>query len=172
MNDETVLLRPVQKEVVNKKMLLERFEIHPNNFAMARAMVGDKSDNIEGIPGIGLKTVAKRFPFLADQESVTFEKLISFCQEMLEKKNIKVYQNVVENEDLLRRNYQMMQLYTPMLSIDAKKEILETITMAEPLFNRTEVIKMMTQDGFGEINFSELFQHFNKICVDSKALGS
>lgn len=172
MNDETVLLRPVQKEVVNKKVLLERFEIHPNNFAMARAMVGDKSDNIEGIPGIGLKTVAKRFPFLAEQESVTFEKLISFCQEMLEKKNIKVYQNVVENEDLLRRNYQMMQLYTPMLSIDAKKEILETITMAEPLFNRTEVIKMMTQDGFGEINFSELFQHFNKICVDSKALGS
>jgi 5'-3' exonuclease len=153
-------------------MLLERFEIHPNNFAMARAMVGDKSDNIEGIPGVGLKTVAKRFPFLATHESVTFEKIISFCQEMLEKKNIKVYQNVVENEDLLRRNYQMMQLYTPMLSIDAKKEILETITMAEPLFNRTEVIKMMTQDGFGEINFSELFQHFNKICVDSKALGS
>ena len=27
-------------------------------------------------------------------------------------------------------------------------------------------VKMMMQDGFGEINFIELFQHFNKMCLD------
>ena len=29
-------------------------------------MVGDESDNLEGVPGAGWKTVAKRFPILAE----------------------------------------------------------------------------------------------------------
>ena len=60
-----------------------------------------------------------------------------------------------------------MQLYAPMLSVDAKKEINETLEEPDLTFNKTHLIKMMIQDGFGEINFIELFQHFNKICVDN-----
>ena len=63
-----------------------------------------------------------------------------------------------------------MQLYTPILDIVSKKKIHETIKEAELSFNKTEVIKMMTQDGFGEINFNELFVHFNKIVIDNKTL--
>jgi 5'-3' exonuclease len=44
---------------------VEEYGIHPTNFAIARAMAGDKSDNIEGVAGIGLKTVSKNFPFLS-----------------------------------------------------------------------------------------------------------
>ncbi len=72
VDDKTVLYRPIQKEVLNKNTILEKFDIHPTNFAMARAMAGDKSDNIEGIPGLGLKTVSKRFPFFKDEETETF----------------------------------------------------------------------------------------------------
>ena len=61
----------------------------------------------------------------------------------------------------------MMQLYTPTLSIDAKKTIRQTLKHADLSFNKTELIKMMLKDGFGEINFSELFQHFNRISVDN-----
>ena len=35
-------------------------------------------------------------------------------------------------------------------------------------FNKTELLKMMLKDGFGEINFSELFQSFNRISVDNR----
>ena len=78
----------------------------------------------------------------------------------------KAYQKILENEDVLRRNYQMMQLYAPSLGIKAKNIIRETIRNSNLLFNKTELIKMMMQDGFGEINFIELFQHFNKMCLD------
>ena len=167
LNDTTVLIRPVQKEILNKNSILEKFQIHPNNFAMARAMAGDKSDNLEGVGSIGLKTVVRRFPFFANEKPVTFEEVLSHCREQLEEKNIKAYKSVIDNEKILRRNYDMMQLYAPSLSIVAKKEIQETLRDADPGFNRTEIIKMMTQDGFGEINFTELFRHFNKMCVDS-----
>ena len=60
-----------------------------------------------------------------------------------------------------------MQLAAPMLTIDAKKVINETLAGPDNSFNKTELIKMMIKDGFGEINFIELFQHLNKISVDS-----
>ena len=166
LDRKTVLYRPIQKQVLNQAAILEQFDIHPSNFAMARAMAGDKSDNLDGIDGVGLKTVSKRFPFFKNKEPVTFKKLLEHCKTAAGESKVKVYSKVLEQEDILRRNYQMMQLYTPSLSIEAKKIIRETVKNPDLTFNKTELIKMMIKDGFGEINFIELFQHFNKICLD------
>jgi len=168
LDDKTVLYRPIQKEILNKKDIVDKFSIHPTNFAMARAIAGDKSDNIDGIPGLGLKTISKRFPFLKEEKSATFDDLLSHCKEQIQESNIKAFESVLDHENTLKRNYQMMQLYAPMLSIDAKKTINETLKDPDMSFNKTEIIKMMIQDGFGEINFVELFQHFNKMSLDKR----
>ena len=47
------------EQVLNKNKVLEEYGIHPRNFAWARAIVGDKSDNLDGVKGLGLKTVSK-----------------------------------------------------------------------------------------------------------------
>jgi len=167
LDDNTVLYRPIQKEVLSKKTLIERFDVHPNNFAMARAMVGDKSDNLEGVGGIGLKTVSKRFSFFSGEESVTFDMVLDHCRQTLKDKSLKAFENILENEDILRRNYKMMQLYVPTMMINDKKLVNETMDDPDTSFNKTEVLRMMMKDGFGEINFSELFQHFNKMVIDA-----
>jgi 5'-3' exonuclease len=168
LNDKTVLYRPIQKEILNKKAIIEKFDIHPTNFAMARAMAGDKSDNIEGVQGLGLKTISKRFPFLREEKAATFSDIVSHCKKELEEKEIKAFRNILESESVLKRNYQMMQLYAPILSIDAKNIVNKTLKESDNTFNKTELIKMMIKDGFGEINFVELFQHLNKISLDKR----
>ena len=168
LDEKTVIYRPVQKQVLNMNNLLKDFNIHPNNFAIARAMVGDKSDNLEGVGGIGLATAYKRFPFLSREEPSTLTDILDHCKLQLKERKLKAYENVVGNSDILKRNYKMMQLYAPMLDITAKKVIHETIENVTFAFNKTETIKMMTQDGFGEINFHELFAFFNKIIVDQR----
>lgn len=168
LGDKTVLYRPVQKEILNKKSIVEKFDIHPTNFAMARAMAGDKSDNIEGIRGLGLKTISKCFPFLREEKTATFSDVLSHCKKELEKKDIRAFKNILESEDVLKLNYQIMQLYAPILSIGAKNLISKTLKDPDHTFNKTELIKMMIKDGFGEINFIELFQHLNKISLDRR----
>lgn len=169
-DEKTVIYRPVQKQVVNMNHLLKEYNIHPNNFALARAMVGDKSDNLEGVGGIGLATASKRFPFLTEGKPSTLTDVIDYSKEQLKEKKLKAYENLVSNSDILKRNYKMMQLYVPILDINSKKIIHETIQDAEAEFNKTNIIKMMTQDGFGEINFNELFSFFNKMVVDQKII--
>ena len=168
LDERTVLYRPIQKEVLNQNSIVEKFDIHPNNFAIARAMAGDKSDNIEGLGGMGLKTISKRFPFLKEEKEVTLSDLVEYSKSQLEERPLKAYQNVLEKKDILARNYKMMQLYAPILTIDTKKLVNDTLEDPDNSFNKTELLKMMIKDGFGEINFSELFQHLNKISVDNK----
>ena len=168
LDDKTVLYRPIQKEVLNESKIIEKFDIHPTNFALARAMAGDKSDNIEGVGRLGLKTIAKRFPMLKESQQVTIDDLLEHAQLKEQETNIKAYSRVVEKIDIVERNYKMMQLYTPILTIDAKKSIKETMSDPDLSFNKTQLLKMMLTDGFGEINFIELFQNFNRISLDNQ----
>ena len=114
LDDETVLLRPIQKKIYHKKTLIEEYGIHPTNFALARAIAGDKSDNLPGVPGAGLPTVAKRFPYLAEEKDYTTSDLVSTC--LHEDKPLKVHERIIENEKLIKDNYKIMQLYNPLVS--------------------------------------------------------
>ena len=160
------LYRPIQDTVLEQKNILEEYGIHPRNFALARALVGDKSDNLPGVGSIGLATVKKRFPFLSEERSYSLKEIIDYSANV--DTNLKAYQNVVENSDVLEKNYKMMQLYSPFLSPKAKKLTRDAVQDPEITFNKTEITKMMIQDGFGEYNWNSLFQIFNRIVLDNK----
>jgi|TARA_R110002020_G_scaffold441818_3_gene652852 DNA polymerase-1 len=163
LDDTTVLYRPVQKEILNKKAIVEKFNIHPTNFTLARAMAGDKSDNIEGIGGVGLKSAAKRFPFLKEEKSYSISHLVEYGKKMLEESDLKIYNSVVEQKELLAENYKIMQLYCSSASPSSERTIKEAINNYPLELNKTEMIKMMIQDGFAEISFDELFAHMRNI---------
>ncbi len=59
-NDDTILYRPVKEEVLNTNRIIEQYGIHPSNFCLVRAISGDKSDNIDGVQGAGIPTIAKK----------------------------------------------------------------------------------------------------------------
>ena len=56
-----------------------------------------------------------------------------------------------------------MQLYSPYISPKSSQHIKTTVENFKPLFNRTEVLKMMTIDGIHEFNWNSLFQKFRSI---------
>ena len=164
-DSETIIFRPTQKEVVSHVSLKEKFGISAENFALARAIVGDPSDNLDGIRGAGLKTVAKRFPFLSNSKSFTLNELLDYSKDQAEETNIKLYENVVSSEELLTRNYKMMQLYAPMLDITSKKDIGDVLSNADLSFNKTEFKAMMIGDGFGEYNWNELYSTSKRLSL-------
>jgi 5'-3' exonuclease len=165
-DNETVVFRPIQKEVINQKALVEQYGIHPKNFALARAVAGDKSDNLPGVGGVGLPTVSKRFPFLGENMSFGIDSLVIHAEE--NKGKVKAYDSVIEHQDLINENYRLMQLYTPSLSVQGKKKIDYALENFEPELAKTNVKAMMIEDGFGVVNFTDLFAAMNKIVADSK----
>jgi DNA polymerase-1 len=161
LDDKTILHRPIQKEYLNKNSIVEKFNIHPTNFALARAIVGDSSDNLPGVPRVGLPTVAKKFPFLKEEKTHYLDSILAECNKP--ENNQKVYTNILESKELIENNYDIMQLSSPMLSIQAKQGIDDTFEHYRPHYNQTEMRKLMIQDGVLTANTQDLDQRFNNI---------
>jgi DNA polymerase-1 len=163
LGEDTLLFRPTQKEVLNKNRILEKYKIHPNNFALARALVGDKSDNLKGVQGVGLSTVAKRFPFLSEEKEYYIDDLLEVASEEVEKSKLRVYGKILEAEDVVRLNYKIMQLGAPQISIQSKQKIQSTCENHVPEFNKTELVKLMIKDGMGQVSLHDLYQTFQRV---------
>ena len=161
LDDKTILHRPIQKEYLNKNGIVDKFGIHPTNFALARAIVGDSSDNLPGVPRVGMETVAKRFSFLKEERTYYLSDVIAECEKPENKQ--KVFTNILENEELIENNYDIMQLSSPMLSIQAKQGIDDTFEHYKPLYNQTEMRKLMLKDGVLTVTTVDLEQRFNSI---------
>jgi DNA polymerase-1 len=164
--DQTVLWRPTKDELLNTKRIIEQTGVHPTNMALARAIIGDASDNLPGVKGVGFGTVAKRLSFLRDEEAYTVDDVIEHCEDMLEESKLKVFNNIVESKELIEHNYKMMQLYAPQMSIQSKTFVKESIENFDFTFNKTGILKMMIDDGFGELNWEDLKTSLNKIISD------
>jgi len=165
--NQTVLWRPTKDELLNTKRIIEQTGVHPTNMALARAIIGDTSDNLPGVRGVGFGTVSKRLSFLSEEETHTIDGVIEHCEAMQEESKLKFYHNIVESRDLIEHNYKMMQLYSPQMSIQSKTFVKESIENFEFTFNKTGILKMMIDDGFGELNWEDLKTSLNKIISDS-----
>ena len=164
---KTIVYRPREKgkiELVRQKDLLENFGIHPINFVLARALEGDKSDNLRGVEGVGIKTVAKRFPFLAEEKEYMLQDIFEECEKNLGK--IKIYDKIIEEKDLILTNYNMMQLSSPNIPIQSLPVIRSAINEMEMSFNKTEVITMMIKDGFGAGNWDSLYSLMKRFSLE------
>jgi len=159
-DDKTVLVRPGKnEEVLNKNSVLEQYNIHPRNFAWARAITGDKSDNLEGVKGLGLATVAKRFSFLSENQDYTLKDIMTHAKNNNSK--IKAYQNVLDSEEIIASNYEIMQLYTSTISSQGANKLKYAIKNDGVDLNRSQIRKMLLKDGIGTLNIDDLMLMLN-----------
>jgi DNA polymerase I len=159
-DDQTVLIRPGKnEEILNKNKVLEQYDIHPRNFALARAIVGDKSDNLEGVKGLGLKTVSKRFSFLSENKDYVLSDILSHAKD--NKNKVKAFQKVLESEDIIASNYDIMQLYTSTISSQGVQKLKYAIQNDGVILNRTQIRTMLLRDGIATLNIDELMLMLN-----------
>jgi len=166
LDDETLLYRPVQKVILNKPRVIEEYNISPGNFTVARSIVGDKSDNLEGIRGAGLRTVYKRFPFLKENKTYTLEKIYDICQK--DDSGLKLYKSILENRELVETNYEMMNLTPPSISPQFCKDIDFVVENFKWEMNVTGLKTISIKDGFAFYDWSHHVAMMRKIIADHK----
>ena len=158
-------MRPAKKpwEILNTNRILEDLKIHPKNMALARAMVGDASDNLPGVPGIGFGRVAKFYPFLSRDEEYSAQDLFNATSNLLQEKKSKYLEAVLEHKDTIHENYRIMQLYQPSISYQRRQMINNCLTDRDKHFNLTGLKLMLSEDGFMSLKWEVLEQTMRRI---------
>ena len=115
-NGRIKIWSPTKKKMYDEDAVLNEYGISSHNFIWYRVIDGDKSDNIPGIKGLGLKTIQKKLPFLSENRIVEKDEVLN---------------ELPDSKDTIELNYKLMQLSDVDISGSTKTKIIERVN--EPI---------------------------------------
>lgn len=161
LDDKTKLYSLHKKTFVDQASVLKEFRVTTKNFALAKALCGDSSDNIPGIKGLGFKTVAKLFPFLGTEQEILLQDVFDYCNAHLEES--KIYQRVIDNADDVRRNWKLVYLDGSMLSALQQANVDQVLANFSPHIDKMGLIKQLVKEGIGDFDVEGFAYAFHGI---------
>lgn len=158
----TLIYSPTWKKFVSFTQVREKFGISAQNFCLGKSICGDPSDNINGIRGAGFKTIAKRFPKLKDENFFTISELMSECSRKIESgSSVKIYESILKSEDVIRRNWKLINLDTNNLSHKHIVKIVNSIDTFSPTRNKMKILKILKNHSIQNIDVDRFFLSMN-----------
>ena len=144
VNDRIVVWSPNKKKYYTKEQVFVEYGIPAHNFLMYKCLMGDKSDNLEGIKGLGPKKVTKVIPEITGME-MNLDYLIHYAstQDSL------MHKRIVESREKLETNEKMMSLKDPIMSGQIKIQISDLASRPTNLLHRNDFIMLYNEDYMG-----------------------
>ena len=141
VSSKTSVYSPTKKKIYKPKDVLEQFGVTATNYINYKILLGDKSDNVPGVSGLGPVKLVKLFPELTGENKVTLESMITKSAELINEN--KLYLSVVERRHQLFINQQLMNLEGDFLSPDnrllVKQAFSESYELNKYLFHQIYV---------------------------------
>jgi len=148
VTEKVIVYRPIEKEYYTTDTVKEKFNIPPHNFLLYKLLIGDNSDGIIGIKGLGPKGLFKKFPELAERD-LSFDDLLDIAEAKL-KEHI-VYARVLHDVPLLEDKYKVMDLSNPMMSDTDKMFIDKFVETTHLNFLPHTFVEMCNEDQIGNL---------------------
>ena len=158
INENISIYSPVSKQYfkTGDNIIINKVEIPHYNVLLCKIFTGDKSDNIDGIEGLGEKTLIKYFPQV-QEKPCTIEELLDIARNIPQKKPIKTLSNILTGKtkstilgkEFYNTNKQIVDLSNPLITDDGK-------TLVEQIYTDTidptdrgykNLMRMMMEDG-------------------------
>ena len=158
ISETVTIYSPVSKQYYkNGDMItLNKVEIPHYNVAVCKIFVGDKSDNIDGIQGLGEKTLVKLFPEMLSK-SCTIEEILVNARNIPQKNPVKSLSNILTGktkngilgEEFYTTNKKIVDLTIPLLTEESKQFVEEVYNDTIDPTDRgyKNLMRMMMEDG-------------------------
>ena len=146
VDEDVTVYSPTKRTVYTPEKVSLEYGIHPNNFLLYRTIDGDRGDNIDGMKGVGEKKLKTAFPELSTKSKLSVDDLLKISEE--KKKEMPLYKNFLkeENQSLLKRNYDLMQLVDSILPASMQTKIFDHVDSPVTELNKFEFSKKFAED--------------------------
>tara|TARA_R100001591_G_C4282574_1_gene165512 strand:- start:194 stop:706 length:513 start_codon:yes stop_codon:yes gene_type:complete len=130
-NGRIKIWSPTKKKMYDEDAVLNEYGISSHNYIWYRVLDGDKSDNISGVRGLGLKTIKKKLPFLKENRIVNIDEIIT---------------ELPDAKDVIELNYKLMQLSDVDISGSTKTKIIQRVNQPINRLVKYKFQKMFLED--------------------------
>lgn len=149
--DENIeVYSPIKKKTYNKKEVQEEIGMIPENYLIMKALLGDNSDNLTGIKGLGPKTLIKEFPGLVGDPLFELSDIHKICNEKLQTK--KIFAQILYDWEKVKTNYELMNLLEPRLGDYEIVHILDKMKEPIPSLQAVTFLNMLEADQIEALN--------------------
>ena len=158
ISENVTIYSPITKQYFkNGDMIsLNKVEIPHYNVLLTKVFTGDKSDNIDGIQGLGEKTLVKLFPQLREKPC-TIEEILDYARNIPQDKPSKTLTNLLTGktkstilgEEFYTTNKKIVDLTNPLITADGKELVEQILTDTIDPTDRgyKNLMRMMMEDG-------------------------
>ncbi len=102
VGDGVQMMDPMKNIMIGPDQVREKFGVGPEKVVDVQALAGDSSDNVPGVPGIGVKTAAELINTYGDLDT-----LLDHAEEI---KQPKRRENLINNSELARVSRELVKL--------------------------------------------------------------
>lgn len=155
-----------QKKIIDIKEVIQKFGVSPKNWCVARAFIGDDSDEIDGVKGAGFKTISKRFPELSGDHFVSVSEVVQKAKSLSESSNSHLLKSIAQSEDLAKRNWKLMHLDVSRLNGDQVKRINHQLDTTAPSPNKMALLRLLVREGLKTIDIDLTFSNIKAAVND------
>jgi len=165
VSNKVRLFDPMKSKVIGEKEVIEKFGVKPGQVIDVQSLAGDSSDNVPGVPGIGIKTAAELI-----NKYKTLENLLKKASEIPQNKR---RETLLSNKDKAMISKQLVTLKSDVpLKNDAADFVIKDINkkklydfLRDMEFNRllSQVISFYGELGNKDFNEKTLVKKNNKI---------
>jgi DNA polymerase-1 len=125
VNKNIEVYAPVKKKTFTADNIEDELKVIPENYNIVKALLGDNSDGLKGVKGLGIKTIVSQFPDLVTKPNMTLDYVFEVCENNLEGK--KIFSKIVHEWDKVETNYKLMNLHESVLDDNEKSAILDIV---------------------------------------------
>ena len=116
---------PVKKKTFTFENVKEEIGVLPQNYNIVKALLGDNSDNLPGVKGLGIKTMLSEWKSFTYDTNASLQDVWDHCETQLDgDKPKKVFAKIIHNWEKVLTNYQLMDLHNTALN-DSEIDIVE-----------------------------------------------
>jgi DNA polymerase-1 len=147
VSEKTQVYSPVKKKIYKPKDILEEYKVSSYNFVNYKILMGDASDNLPGVNGLGPKKLLQLYPQLADDKNMSLEEILIEANNKIDKHQL--YARIVERRHQLDINRQLMDLKTIPISLENIESIQQGFNKPYE-YNSSTFMQLYIIDRLGE----------------------
>ena len=147
IDDNIEVYAPVKKKTFDINNIKEEIGVLPQNYNIVKALLGDNSDNLPGVKGLGIKTI------LSEWKSFTYDPLASIndvwdhCETQIDgEKPKKIFAKIIHNWERVLTNFKLMDLHSTQLDEKEIEIVEEVISSPIPDLQTGAFLRMLDQD--------------------------
>lgn len=147
INKNIEVYAPVKKKTFTVNNIVEEIKVLPENYNIVKALLGDNSDNLPGIKGLGIKTILSEWKSFTWDSLASLQNVWDHCETQLDgEKPKKIFAKIIHDWDRVLKNYELMNLHDSVLDNSEKNTILDIIKSPVPDLQTGAFLRLLDQD--------------------------